>query len=79
MSECALILMRTEQNMEVIPAAKMVELFPNTTEQTWAGLRHKGTGPRYIKVMRRVYYRRVDIEAWLEANVMERTDRPVSA
>lgn len=64
---------------DLIDSAGMTELFPGTTEQTWAGLRHKGTGPRYIKVLRRAFYRKSDIEAWLNENKFERTDKPVSA
>ncbi len=44
----------------------------------WAGLRYKGAGPVFVKVMRRVYYRRRDVEAWLNDNRMIRTDRPAS-
>lgn len=57
----------------------MTRLFPGSTVQTWASLRHKGTGPRYIKVMRRVFYRKSDIEAWLNENQYDRTDQPVTA
>jgi hypothetical protein len=63
---------------EVIPASEMKNLIPGTTDQSWAALRHRGTGPRYIKVMRKVYYRRADIDVWLDSNVYTRTDRPVN-
>ena len=62
---------------DLIPAAQMKHQIPGTTDQSWAAMRHKGTGPRYVKLGRRVYYRRADIEAWIEANVYTRTDRPV--
>jgi hypothetical protein len=61
----------------LIPASVMPSLFEGTTNQTWAALRHKGNGPVFVKVMRRVYYRRRDVEAWLNGNRWERTDRPV--
>ena len=38
----------------LIPASVMPSLFQGTTAQTWAALRHKGYGPAYVKVMRRV-------------------------
>jgi hypothetical protein len=63
----------------LIPAAEMKHIFPGTTDQYWAALRHKGTGPNYVKVVRKVYYRRADIEAWIEGNRFTRTDRPVNA
>jgi hypothetical protein len=62
---------------ELIHSSAMTFLFPGTNAQTWAALRHKGNGPVFVKVMRRVYYRRRDVEAWLNGNRWERTDRPV--
>lgn len=64
---------------DLIPAAEMKNRFPGTTDQSWAALRHRGTGPRYIKVMRKVFYRSADIAAWLDSNMYTRTDRPVGA
>jgi hypothetical protein len=61
----------------LIPASVMPTLFQGTTAQTWAALRHKGNGPVFVKVMRRVYYRRCDVEAWIEQNRKVRTDQPV--
>jgi hypothetical protein len=61
----------------LMPARVMPSLFEGTTVQTWAALRHKGNGPPFVKVMRRVYYRRCDVEAWIEQNRKVRTDRPV--
>jgi hypothetical protein len=63
---------------ELIPASAMPGLFPGTTAQTWNSLRFRGNGPAYIKVMRRVYYRRRDVEAWLDGNRWARTDLPAS-
>ncbi|HZN80481.1 MAG TPA: DNA-binding protein [Mycobacterium sp.] len=63
----------------LIPASEMKTIFPGTTDQYWAALRHKGTGPNYVKLLRKVYYDRVDIEAWIEGNRFTRTDRPVNA
>ncbi|WP_006245581.1 helix-turn-helix transcriptional regulator [Mycolicibacterium tusciae] len=61
---------------ELIPAESMSTLFQGTTAQTWAALRHKGNGPVFVKVMRRVYYRRCDVEAWIGQNRKIRTDLP---
>ena len=63
---------------ELIPAEAMPTMFQGTTVQTWAALRHKGNGPVFVKVMRRVYYRRADVEAWIEQNRKVRTDQPVA-
>ena len=62
---------------DLIPAAQMKHQIPGTTDQSWAAMRHKGTGPRYVKLGRKVYYRRVDVQAWIDSNVFTRTDRPV--
>ncbi|PWG60207.1 helix-turn-helix transcriptional regulator [Bifidobacterium catulorum] len=41
---------------------------PGMTKQLAARLRHDGTGPVYIKVGRRILYRKTAIEAWLREN-----------
>jgi hypothetical protein len=68
----------------IVPAADMPKLFPGTNDQTWAGRRHRGNGPVYVRVGGgkrggRIYYRVKDIEAWLESNRFTRPDRPVNA
>lgn len=63
---------------EMIPASGMKDFFPNTDDQYWNAFRHKGGGPPFIKVGRKVYYRRSDVEAWVESNRYTRTDRPVA-
>ncbi|MGO9155348.1 hypothetical protein [Mycobacterium sp.] len=63
----------------VIPAAQMKTIIPDTTDQFWNALRHKGGGPVYRKVGRKVFYKLADVYAWLDANAYERTDRPVNA
>ncbi len=65
---------------DLIPAAEMKNIIPGTSDQYWATLRHKGGGPEYVKVgPRKIYYRRGDIESWIEGSRFTRTDRPVSA
>jgi hypothetical protein len=68
---------------DLIPASEMKNLFPGTTDQTWAGRRFRGTGPVFIRLGgedgRSIYYRRSDIDAWLDGSRYTRTDRPVSA
>lgn len=39
------------------------------TEQTLAGWRSNGTGPKYVKLGKGVFYRLVDIHSWIEASV----------
>lgn len=40
----------------------------HTTEGRLAQMRYLGTGPKYVKVGRRVLYRWTDIEEYLHAN-----------
>ena len=63
----------------LIPASEMKRRVPGTTDQTWATMRHKGTGPRYVKLAGRVYYWPKDLSAWMESNTFTRPDRPVTA
>jgi hypothetical protein len=39
-----------------------------------ANMRHRGTGPRYIKRGKYVLYRWSDVREYLEANTIQRTD-----
>jgi hypothetical protein len=48
-----------------------------TTEAALAQMRYRGTGPKYCKVgQRRVLYRWSDVQAYLDANTLQRTDDP---
>ena len=44
-----------------------------------AQMRHRGTGPRFIKRGHRVLYRWSDVRAYLDANTCQRTDDPRGA
>lgn len=48
--------------------------YPGTNRQTWAQHRYRGTGPKFIKVGRKIYYRQEDVMAWEESNIRTRTD-----
>jgi excisionase family DNA binding protein len=56
-------------------AAQFLGLSPRTLE-SW---RLTGNGPAYIKVGRRVRYRRSDLEAWLDARRRTSTSDPGSS
>jgi hypothetical protein len=64
---------------EIIPAAEMKNKIPGTTDQFWNALRHKGEGPEYIKIGRKVYYDLAVVRVWLDSNRYTRPDRPVNA
>lgn len=48
----------------------------HTTEQGLAAMRYRGIGPKFIKVGQKVLYRWSDVNAYLDANTVQRTDDP---
>lgn len=52
----------------------MIAGHPGTNRQSWAQMRYRGTGPKFFKVGRKVYYRPEDVDAWIENNLQTRTD-----
>ncbi|MEJ6013386.1 DNA-binding protein [Corynebacterium sp. H127] len=56
---------------------EMIERYPGTNRQTWAQHRYRGTGPRFFKVGRKVYYRVEDVFAWEQECTRVRTDEQV--
>lgn len=53
--------------------ASLLRLSDNTLRVA----RMKGTGPAFVKLGRRVVYRRTDVEAWLAARARRHTGEPV--
>lgn len=53
---------------------KQVAAYLHTSEGSLAQQRYKGTGPRFIRVGRRILYRWDDVHAYIEAHLMTRTD-----
>jgi hypothetical protein len=47
-----------------------------TTESGLAQMRYRGTGPKFCKVGQRILYRWSDVQAYLDANVQQRTGDP---
>lgn len=59
---------------------KEVAGFRRTSEANLAQERYKGTGPRFKKLGKRVYYDWADVYEWVDSNTYQRTDdRPESA
>jgi hypothetical protein len=55
---------------EYVTAGEAAEIV-RRPESTLAYWRHRGEGPPYAKVGRRVLYRRLDVEAWLSGQFAE--------
>lgn len=47
----------------------LVEIFPGTTAASWVQRRYTGTGPRFVKVGRKAFYRVEDVEAWVASQL----------
>lgn len=52
---------------------KELAAYLKTPEQSVYQMKHKGTGPRSVKVGRHLRFRRRDVEAWLEAHAGDPT------
>lgn len=60
--------------------AKQVAAYLHTSEAGLAQMRYRGDGPKFIRVAKRkVIYRWSDVQAYLDANTMTRTDDPRGA
>ena len=56
---------------------QLCELIPGTSRQYWAEQRHRGTGPAFVKLGGRVFYRESDVIDWVNSSLMTRTDKRV--
>lgn len=59
-----------DELIENVKAAALLRVRP----QTLAAWRVDGKGPRWLKVGRKVFYRRADIRAWLAAQYAPTTE-----
>lgn len=63
----------------IAPAKDIAEFF-GMTEAALAQWRYRGTGPKFVRLNRRIFYKWSDVNAWIDANTMQRTDdRPGAA
>ncbi|MCD0280470.1 helix-turn-helix domain-containing protein [Xanthomonas melonis] len=58
------------ERMSVPDAARYMGMSKSTMDK----MRHEGRGPRYLKIGGRIFYRVSDLDAYLEAAVVETTD-----
>jgi hypothetical protein len=59
---------------DLIPEAEFAKIM-NWAPRTATDARHKGRTPAFIKVGRRIFYRREAIEAWLLGQEVDRSRR----
>lgn len=55
---------------------KVIAEFLDTTVEALSQKRYLGTGPKYVKLGKRVYYRWSDVLAWIDENTISRPDDP---
>ena len=52
--------------MDRLVSSREVSELTTVPEGTLGWLRHRGAGPRFFKLGRRVVYKQADVEEWLE-------------
>ncbi|WP_409188850.1 helix-turn-helix transcriptional regulator [Bradyrhizobium sp. RDM4] len=63
---------------ELISPTELANMLGITTGAL-ANNRSAGKGPRYVKLGKQVFYRRTDVQAWIDANVRQSTCETVAA
>jgi hypothetical protein len=53
-----------------------VAMYLQTTVNSLAQMRYRGSGPKFIKAGHRVLYRWSEVLEWLQHNTIQRTDDP---
>ncbi len=61
--------------MEKMISPKELATFLGVPVQTVYEWNHTGAGPRYSRFGKHVRYARADVEAWLNAHTVDRSDR----
>jgi Helix-turn-helix domain len=61
----------TAEKTTFLTQPEVAEMLHHATTATLRWWRHEDRGPRSIRVGRRVLYRRMDVELWLEAQENE--------
>ena len=51
-----------------------VAVYRRTTEGNLAQERYRGVGPKFKKLGKRVFYDWADVDTWIAANTLQRTD-----
>jgi hypothetical protein len=70
-----------EQSSSPLLSPELAGAYIRIHHRTLKNWRVLGRGPRYVRVGRRAFYRRADLDAWLEAHAYDstRTERRKSA
>ncbi len=60
------------ENNTLIPAGH-IEAYTGIKRQTHARWRHEGSGPKYVRLGGRVFYRSDDVRQWIRSQIRENT------
>ncbi|QED26158.1 hypothetical protein FRD01_02560 [Microvenator marinus] len=60
-------------NMKLVDTNTLSKMFPAIKASSWVSMRHRGVGPRFVKLGNRVFYDIDDVEAWFESNKVSST------
>jgi predicted DNA-binding transcriptional regulator AlpA len=63
---------------ELISPTELANMLGITTGAL-ANNRSAGKGPRYVKLGKQVFYRKTDVQAWIDTNVRQSTCESVAA
>lgn len=63
---------------ELMTPAELAQMLGITTGAL-ANNRSAGKGPRYTKLGKKVFYRRTDVQAWIDGNVRQSTCEAIAA
>ena len=77
-SEMQFRLERLRGDLDLIPI-ELVSLLLNAKEQTLAGWRSMGLGPKYVKLGKNVFYRREDLKEWINENIVDPAEHKEAA
>jgi len=58
---------------ELLTPEMVCEIAPGFTPASLAQLRYSGKGAKFVKFCKRVFYRREDIEEWINSNIQTMT------
>jgi len=62
------------EHESILATPQQVAPVLHTTPEALAQKRYLGTGPKFVKLGRRVFYKWADVHAWIDQNTMQRTD-----
>jgi len=63
---------------DVLTPARVAARYEGITEKTLADWRYKGTGPRFFRAGKRVFYRAADLLAWEAAQAEQQDEKRAS-